>query len=47
MLIIDQVYQGIGKAKLCVGVSTFCSDSGTVDQCVIGTEDERHGIQQE
>ena len=37
---------GIGKSELRVGISSFAGDSGTSDQGVIGSENQRHRVEQ-
>ena len=37
---------GIGKSELRVGISSFASYSGTSDECVIGSENQRHRVEQ-
>ena len=37
---------GIGKSELRVGISSFTGDSGTSDQSVIGSENQRHRVEQ-
>jgi len=31
MLIVDELHDGVGKSKLCVGISAFAGYSGTAN----------------
>jgi len=46
MLIHDQVDQGIGKAKLRIGVLAFGRETRAAHQGIVRAENERHGIQE-
>ena len=39
-----QVYQSVGKSKLCIGVFTLTRNAGTTDEGIISTENQREGI---
>jgi hypothetical protein len=45
MLIVDQIDQGIGKTKLCIGIAPLGRNPRAADQRIIGAEDQRHGIE--
>lgn len=47
LLLGDQFHQGIGEAKLSIGVLAFGSDAGRPDQGIIGPEYQGKGIEEE
>jgi hypothetical protein len=46
LLVIDEVYQGIGKPKLGIGITSLAGYAGVAYQCVICPEHQRQGIKQ-
>ena len=45
-LIVDQVDQGIGEAKLRIRIAPFAGDPGVAEQRLIGAEYQRQRIQE-
>jgi hypothetical protein len=46
LLVVDQLYDRIGKAKLCVCVFPFGGDTRIADQGIVCPENQGHCIQQ-
>jgi hypothetical protein len=46
LFLSDQVYQGIGEPELGVGVPAAGGQPGAAYQGIVGTVNERHGVQQ-
>jgi hypothetical protein len=44
---VQQLDKRIGEAKLGIGIFSLCGNAGTADEGIVGTKNQRHGIEQE
>jgi hypothetical protein len=44
-LVVQQIQQGIGKSKLCIGIFALTGGTWTSYECIISSKNERKSIE--